>query len=310
MIPVVIPSGDATQELTGVEAQADKEDNIRFFLFTPNSPDPESGEELLVDDVESLARSSFIAGAPLKTLAHGFSSGIRTGYPWNVREAYLAWQQPMNLILVDWSKLAMPPLYNLAAGNTKMVGEKSARLLAFLLAQGVVSISDIHIQGISLGAHVAGVTGSTLTALTGLKAPRISAYDPAMPLFANADDADRIDPSDAEFVDVTHTAGGTLGMVQSRGHVDFYPNGGRVQPGCALDLTGTCSHFRASALNIESIGLEGNRFVACRCDDWAQFDKDNCPCTDTALMGEHVSKSATPGSYFLRTAKSSPFALG
>lgn len=42
-----------------------------------------------------------------------------------------------------------------------------------------------------------------------------------------------LDTSDAEFVDVIHTAGGTAGFYDALGHADFYPNGGTsVQPGC------------------------------------------------------------------------------
>lgn len=283
--------------------------NIRFLLFTKHNPDV--GQELIVDDVESLVNSSFIRGAPLKTLAHGFASGINTGYPWNVRGAYLDWNEDMNLILVDWSKLAQAPDYPSAGKNTKMVGEKSAALLAFLYAQGVFELKDLHIQGISLGAHVAGITGSTFTALTGKKAPRISGYDPAMPGFSDTEDENRIDPLDADFVDVVHTAGGTLGMVQRRGTVDFYPNGGKVQPGCGLDLTGTCSHFRASTLNIESIVTSrgGVKFESCLCESWDEFKDDKCECIDKADMGEPCSTSAKDGSYFLRTTDKSPFAI-
>ena len=56
----------------------------------------------------------------------------------------------------------------------------------------------------------------------------------------------RLDPTDALFVDVIHSAGRWVGDDDVLGHVDFFPNGGRApQPGCAnkesFDLT--CSHF-------------------------------------------------------------------
>lgn len=55
----------------------------------------------------------------------------------------------------------------------------------------------------------------------------IPALDPALPLFGGRDDTQRIDPTDAAFVDVFHTSMGTLldgglSFTEPRGHVDFY----------------------------------------------------------------------------------------
>lgn len=62
--------------------------------------------------------------------------------------------------------------------------------------------------------------------------------DPAEPHFSKTDALVRLDPTDAIFVDNIHTDAnsfvmGGLGMKDPVGHVDFYPNGGRDQPGCA-----------------------------------------------------------------------------
>lgn len=61
--------------------------------------------------------------------------------------------------------------------------------------------------------------------------------DPAAPLFESQDPRARLDLTDAMFVDVIHSNGenlilGGLGSWQPMGHVDFYPNGGRMQKGC------------------------------------------------------------------------------
>jgi len=53
-----------------------------------------------------------------------------------------------------------------------------------------------------------------------------------------ADPVDKVDPSDADFVDVIHTAGLTLSFVEPQGDADFYPNGGLTQPGCGYDPAG------------------------------------------------------------------------
>lgn len=58
--------------------------------------------------------------------------------------------------------------------------------------------------------------------------------DPAGPLF-NADNIDgRIDPTDADAVDIIHSSKGILSYENPTGMWDFYPNGGHNQPGCLL----------------------------------------------------------------------------
>ena len=67
------------------------------------------------------------------------------------------------------------------------------------------SIADFHIIGHSLGAQIAGYAGERIQKLTKQKIGRISALDPAAPLFENMPTFVRLDPSDAIFVDVIHS---------------------------------------------------------------------------------------------------------
>ena len=62
-----------------------------------------------------------------------------------------------------------------------------------------------------------------------------AALDPASPYFTDTLEM-AVRRSDANFVDVIHTATNTAGLKQALGHVDFYPNGGKTQPGCHLNL--------------------------------------------------------------------------
>lgn len=75
---------------------------------------------------------------------------------------------------------------------------------------------------------------------------RFLGLDPAGPLFEAQDPRARLDQTDADFVDVIHSNGeniilGGLGTWQPLGHVDFYPNGGRMQKGCSNIFVGAVS---------------------------------------------------------------------
>lgn len=54
-----------------------------------------------------------------------------------------------------------------------------------------------------------------------------------MPLFITASKENKLDESDARFVDVIHTNALLQGKIERCGHADFYMNGGIVQPGCS-----------------------------------------------------------------------------
>lgn len=62
--------------------------------------------------------------------------------------------------------------------------------------------------------------------------PRITGLDPALPGFITPNIDDKLDKTDAEFVDVYHTNAFMQGQFEESGHVDFYMNGGVIQPGC------------------------------------------------------------------------------
>lgn len=68
----------------------------------------------------------------------------------------------MNVISVDWSTLAFD-FYTLAVTAVKPVGRYSAKLVDLLVEQIKVSPSTIHVLGHSLGAHVAGNIGESVT---------------------------------------------------------------------------------------------------------------------------------------------------
>ena len=113
------------------------------------------------------------------------------------------------------------------------------------------SPSSFHIVGHSLGSHIAGYAGKFLKGAT---LGHITGLDPAGPYFEGMPAEARLWPTDAQFVEAIHTDANKLvptlglGMLETCAHVDIYPNGGRVQPGC--------DHERVTSVVIDGI-VEG-----------------------------------------------------
>lgn len=123
-----------------------------------------------------------------------------------------------NKTVVDWSDLAENRMYPVPARQTRDVGRNIAALIDYLVVdEHVAAISQFHLIGISLGAHVAGFAGQYVKCG---RIPRITGLDPARPAFEpRTDKSGHLDSSDAEFVDIIHTCGGTFGMISACGHV-------------------------------------------------------------------------------------------
>lgn len=75
-------------------------------------------------------------------------------------------------------------------------------------------------------------TSNFLQNRTGHRFNRITGLDPALPFFATPNSEWKLDPEDADFVDVIHTNAGLFGKIERCGDVDFYFNGGQSQPRC------------------------------------------------------------------------------
>jgi len=208
------------------------------------------------------ASSHFNPTYPVRVVAHGFTdSGFA---PWMVemKDEFLK-NSKYNVILVDWQKAAAGPNYPQAAANTRSVGAMIARLVQHLHQSGA-PYGNFHMIGHSLGAQIMGYAGKEIKRLDGASLGRISGLDPAGPLFESYGPVVRVDAADADMVDIMHTDAEAVvdagfGTRYSIGDVDFYPNGGKHQPGCPAETYGllsmisfedekdggACSHGRA-----------------------------------------------------------------
>lgn len=165
------------------------------------------------------------------------------------------------------------------------VNEVGSHIGDFLLSiQEHIPLSRISIVGHSLGAHVAGAVGRR----TNGQIDAIFGIDPAHPLMTlpMRPTEERLDASDAKFVQILHTSSGTLGTPYNIGHQDWFAdNGGRApQNGCfifsfslnAFALSILCSHMRG--LEIFRFALQpGNQFKAFRSDDIYGFWSHRIP---------------------------------
>ncbi|CAL8104006.1 unnamed protein product [Orchesella dallaii] len=233
----------------------------------------------------------------------GFGGDPRYTFPWNTFKEFLKLDQNQNFILVNWTVLADTSNYFGAVQNTPLVSQASADLIEFLIAQQVVKREDIHPIGFSLGGQVVGQIGSRVSE----KLSRITALDPALPLFDVADLHNRTDPSDAIVVNVLHTSL-LLGFTDPCGTVDWFPNGGLTQPGCGVDLTGTCAHNRAPDFFLEGL-LSQIEFRGVKCSSWNDFRDGLCDDNDVGVMGYNTPETTT-GVYYLRTNAEPPYAQG
>ncbi|NXJ74432.1 LIPR3 protein, partial [Trogon melanurus] len=139
----------------------------------------------------------------------------------------------VNCIAVDWQAGAKGT-YISAVNNIRVIGAEIAYFLNTLQKIFRYPPCKTHLIGHSLGAHAAGEAGRRVRGIR-----RITGLDPAGPYFEGTSPEVRLDPTDADFVDVIHSnaahlpaVGKWLGMYNTTGHLDFYPNGGSVMPGC------------------------------------------------------------------------------
>ncbi|XP_068625229.1 lipase member H-A-like [Battus philenor] len=215
-----------------------------------------------------------------------------------------------NVILVDNQRFATVHYY-LASRLMRPVGFHVAEVLADLTQSGL-DPSKLEILGFSLGAHTASYIAKNYQILTGRNISRIYALEPAGPCFRDLEKDDRLDSSNADFVQVIHTNIDTFGMATAMGHVDFYVNGGEYQPSDInlFPCTGTCSHFKVLTLWLSAL-KNPSKFIAIKCNSIQQARDAKCydkVPMETNLMGPDVDVSK-PGIYYLSTSKYYPYYL-
>lgn len=97
----------------------------------------------------------------------------------------------------DWSPAAGKN-YVSAQGSVVRVGQFVADFINSLVSTYKINLDNVKFVGHSLGAHISGNAGAALKG----RVDRIVGLDPAGPLFSVKNTDNRLDPTDAKFVQV------------------------------------------------------------------------------------------------------------
>jgi len=315
--------------------QSPQEIGAKFLLNTRSNRDGDDHVVIHYKDIEAVRSTYFDPRKDTKILVHGFLASGSQGEWVRMAEAFLD-NFDVNVIRVDWGKGNGFP-YEQATANCRVVGAEIALLIKRLCRQYRIPRTKFHIIGHSLGAHIAGYAGERLIALG-----RITGLDPAEPYFEWMHESIRLDPSDAEFVDIIHTDGQSImnlfrggsgfGVMQKVGHLDFYPNGGLSQPGCknkdmckhimmgnigAISDKVACSHNRAIHLFIESLTRSSCTFKGVMCKSYEKFKNGDCgqcgkdaKCADMGINADSLmGRKGMNVSLYLETNSYEPFCM-
>uniref|UniRef100_A0A8C0AEN9 Triacylglycerol lipase n=1 Tax=Bos mutus grunniens TaxID=30521 RepID=A0A8C0AEN9_BOSMU len=260
--------------------------NTRFLLYTRQNP--KVHQEVSAVNYLTIRASHFATHKITRINIPGWKSDGK-------------WQQDMcnvllkvedvNCINLDWINGSLQYIH--AVNNLRVVGAEVAYFIDVLVKKFGYSASKVHLIGHSLGAHLAGEAGSRTPGLG-----RITGLDPAGPCFHDTPNEVRLDPSDANFVDVIHTNAVRL----------FF----ELEVFSFFD----CNHARSHRFYAESI-LNPDAFIAYPCRSYKSFKAGNCfhcPKEGCPTMGHFADrfhlKKMKPNRlyYFLNTGTVSPFA--
>jgi pancreatic triacylglycerol lipase len=277
------------------------EDDITFYFFTPQNR--VTGVQIKERQLHDIVRlTGFNVQIETLIIIHGWRSNGESAVNDLIKTAALQTRN-INVIVIDWSPIASKG-YTVAQGSVVAVGNYIGDFLLRLDNELNHRLNRVTISGHSLGAHISGVAGARTRGVINT----IVGLDPAGPLFSESNINNRLDPTDASHVHVIHTNDGLLGFNLKMGHADYYPNGGKSQSGCGLDIAGTCAHSRAYEYFAES--LNNNNFRSRLCGSWANYQNNQCNNNQIGLLGGFPVQRPANGNYYLATNSRSPFAQG
>ncbi|XP_022212968.2 phospholipase A1-like [Drosophila obscura] len=271
---------------------------VNFYLYTRSNPT--DGKEIK-SKASSIDDSHFNKDHGTRFVIHGWTQGANDDMNTRITKAWLS-RGDYNVIVVDWAR-ARSVDYASSVLAVSGAGGKVGDMINYLHEHHGMSLDSLEVIGHSLGAHVAGYAGKKVGEG---RVHTIVGLDPALPLFSYDKPNKRLSSDDAHYVESIQTNGGKLGFLKPIGKGAFYPNGGKSQPGCGVDVTGSCSHGRSVLYYAEAI-TEDN-FGTHKCHDYEAAVSKECGSTYSSVrMGAESNAYMVDGDFYVPVNSKAPF---
>ncbi|XP_037952935.1 phospholipase A1-like [Teleopsis dalmanni] len=296
---------DKEEALTALEQMEEIEGRlttvpVNYYLYTKaNQYTPQE----ITATKKSIDASNFNPANPTRFTIHGWTSSYKDGMNSGIRDAWMK-HGDYNIIAIDWGR-ARSIDYASSVLAVPATGKKIAGMIDFLHKNYGMSLDTLEVIGHSLGAHVAGFTGKNVESG---QVHTIVGLDPALPLYSFDKPSKRLSSDDAFYVESIQTDGGQLGFLKPIGKGAFYPNGGKSQPGCGVDLTGGCSHGRSVTYYVEAV--KDDNFPTMKCGNYEQAVAKSCGSTySTVRMGAVTNAYMVAGDYYVPVNSKAPYGM-
>ncbi|XP_014092828.2 pancreatic lipase-related protein 2 isoform X1 [Bactrocera oleae] len=241
----------------------------------------------------------------LALFLHGWNDEGSKEWVQDMLKTWTHFDPNYSVCVVDWGHLSQVD-YKTASMSIFDVGLTVAGIIMSMenLRPEYFTRRNVTLAGYSLGAHAAGYAGAMLNG----ELEQIIGLDPAGPLFtlpAVVSPDFRLDPTDAQYVQVLHTSAGTLGAGLKMGHADFYPNGGKApQRHCNVLVTDVqnnavaCSHSSSAVFFKQSMN-PAFPFVGNHCSSYDNFVHGLCRQGHRGRFGIHSQRRSYGNFYFV-----------
>ncbi|XP_002137241.2 phospholipase A1 VesT1.02-like [Drosophila pseudoobscura] len=272
--------------------------DVSFYLYTKSNPT--DGKEIKAK-ASSVDASHFNKDHGIRFVIHGWTGRYTDDMNTRITKSWLS-KGDYNVIIVDWAR-ARSVDYASSVIAVPGAGGKVGEMINYLHEHHGMSLDSLEVIGHSLGAHVSGYAGKTVGKG---RIHSIVGLDPALPLFSYDKPDKRLSSDDAHYVESIQTNGGKLGFLKPIGKGAFYPNGGKKQPGCGVDVTGSCSHGRSVLYYAEAV-TEDN-FGTIRCHDYEAAVSKECGSTYSSVrMGAVHNAYMVEGDFYVPVNSKEPF---